>query len=56
MNGSSELVSHLEMEADGMRTHPCVGAIDLPEVCHTITATMDGGEQAFRVRQIKYGY
>ena len=56
VNGSSELVSHLEVGTDGMRTHACVGAIDLPEVCQTITATMEGGKQAFRDRQIKYGY
>lgn len=56
VNGSSELVSYLEVGENGMRSHACVGAIDLPEVCRTITETMEGGEKAFRDRQFKYGY
>lgn len=56
VNGSSELVSCLEMKNDGKRQFECAGAIDKIEICKTITATMEGGEQAFKDRQNKYGY
>ncbi|MGB7374455.1 TrlF family AAA-like ATPase [Pontixanthobacter sp.] len=56
VNGSSELVSYLEMKNDGKRQFECAGAIDQSEICQTITATMEGGEKAFRDRQNKYGY
>lgn len=56
VNGSSELVSQLEVKNDGKRQFACIGAIDEPIVCKTITETMEGGEKAFRDRQIKYGY
>lgn len=56
VNGSSELVSYLEMKNDGKRQFECAGAIDQTEICKTITATMEGGEKAFRDRQVKYGY
>lgn len=56
VNGSSELVAHLEVGPDGMRAPDNMGAIDLPDVCRTITATMEGGEKAFRDRKVKYGY
>jgi type III restriction enzyme len=56
VNGSAELVGHLEVHASGQRQFECAGAIDSPPICKTITATMEGGEKAFRDRQDKYGY
>lgn len=56
VNGSSELVGHLEVREDGVRQFECAGAIDDPEVCQVITSTMEGGERAFKDRQEKYGY
>lgn len=56
VNGSSELVGHLDVKPDGIRAFECAGAIDHPRVCTTITSTMEGGEKAFKDRQNKYGY
>ena len=56
VNGSAELVGHLDLEQSGDREFSCTGAIDKPEVCRVITSTMEGGEKAFKDRQDKYGY
>lgn len=56
VNGSSELVAHMDISADGKRDIECGGAIDAADVRSLITATMEGGEKAFRDRQSKYGY
>lgn len=56
VNGSSELVVHLDIDESGERKIACAGAIDKPEICDVITATMEGGEKAFKDRQNKYGY
>lgn len=56
VNGSSELVGHLEVTDTGARQFECVGAIDDPEIRKVITGTMEGGERAFKDRQNKYGY
>lgn len=56
VNGSSELVAHLDIGHNGQRKVACAGAIDKPGICTTITATMEGGEKAFKDRQDKYGY
>jgi type III restriction enzyme len=56
VNGSSELVAHMDIAADGKRDIECGGAIDAADVRSLITATMEGGEKAFRDRQSKYGY
>lgn len=56
VNGSSELVAHLDIVDSGERKIACAGAIDKPEICDVITATMEGGEKAFKDRQDKYGY
>ena len=56
VNGSSELVGHLEVTDAGTRQFECVGAIDDPEIRTVITGTMEGGERAFKDRQNKYGY
>lgn len=56
VNGSSELVGYLDVDNAGDRRFECAGAIDKPEICRVITATMEGGEKAFKDRQDKYGY
>ena len=56
VNGSSELVACMDISEDGKRAQRCGGAIDRPDVCGTITETMEGGQKAFRDRQNKYGY
>jgi len=56
VNGSSELVGHLDVKENGERQFECAGAIDQPSVCKVITSTMEGGEKAFKDRQDKYGY
>jgi len=56
VNGSSELVAHLDVDADGKRQFECSGAIDNAKVRELITSTMEGGEKAFKDRQDKYGY
>jgi type III restriction enzyme len=56
VNGSSELVGHLDVKTSGEREFECEGAIDKPEMCKVITSTMEGGEKAFKDRQTKYGY
>jgi type III restriction enzyme len=56
VNGSSELVAHLDIHESGVREIACAGAIDMPAICSVITATMEGGEKAFKNRQDKYGY
>jgi type III restriction enzyme len=56
VNGSSELVGHLDVKDDGERHFECSGAIDKPSICKVITSTMEGGEKAFKDRQNKYGY
>ena len=56
VNGSAELVGHLDIKESGDREFEYTGAIDKPEVCNVITSTMEGGEKAFKDRQDKYGY
>ena len=56
VNGSAELVGHLDLKDNGDREFACTGAIDRPEVRNVITSTMEGGEKAFKDRQDKYGY
>lgn len=56
VNGSSELVGYLDIDGDGKRHFGCAGAIDQSAICDVITSTMEGGKQAFKDRQRKYGY
>lgn len=56
VNGASELVAYVEVNANGERRFESVGAIDEPNICDHITTTMEGGEKAFRDRKDKYGY
>jgi chromosome segregation protein len=55
VNGSSELVGHLDLKDRGERQFECAGAIDKPAIYKVITSTMEGGEKAFKDRQDKYG-
>jgi type III restriction enzyme len=56
VNGSSELVGHLDVNGSGERYFECAGAIETPTICNVITSTMEGGERAFKDRLDKYGY
>ena len=56
MNGSAELIGHLDIKESGDREFAYTGAIDEPEVCNVVISTMEGGEKAFKDRQDKYGY
>ena len=56
VNGSSELVGHLDICDDGERDFSDAGAIDKSNICKLITSTMEGGKRAFKDRLDKYGY
>lgn len=44
-------------KADANRGHmACSGAIEVPAVRDAIVRTVDGGEEAFRLRRRKYGF
>ena len=55
VNGDADQVILLEATAD--RGHvACSGAIEEPAVRDAIVQTVDGGDEAFRLRQLKYGF
>jgi len=59
VNGDAELVVCCDYRAAGDQSggkFKLVGAIDVPDVRDEITAVMEGGEKAFRLRQEKYGF
>jgi chromosome segregation protein len=56
VNGSSELVNQVDLDPKGQRQIVVSGAIDDEAVRTVITSTMEGGEKAFKDRQLKYGY
>ncbi|MYF68557.1 MAG: hypothetical protein F4053_08655 [Proteobacteria bacterium] len=56
VNGSAELVGHLDLKDSGDRRFVITVAIDKLEVCKVISSTMEGGEKAFKDRQDKFGY
>jgi chromosome segregation protein len=56
VNGSSELVNQVDLDSKGQRQIVVSGAIDDETVRNVITSTMEGGEKAFKDRQLKYGY
>lgn len=56
VNGAAELVAVMANNESGRRIVECCGAIDDSAINKRITATMEGGEQAFRDRQRKYGF
>ena len=55
VNGDADQVIHLEATANrGRVAHS--GAIEEPAVRDAIISTVDGGEEAFRMRKVKYGF
>ena len=55
VNGDADQVIQLEATAD--RGHiACSGAIEEPAVRDAIVQTVDGGDDAFRLRRLKYGF
>ena len=55
VNGDADQVIHLEATASrGHVAH--AGAIEEPSVRDAIVQTVDGGDEAFRLRRLKYGF
>lgn len=55
VNGDADQV--IQLEASGSHGHPAVsGAIEDSKVRDAIVRTVDGGDEAFRLRRIKYGF
>ena len=55
VNGDADMVIQLEATAKHGRV-ACSGAIEDPAVRDAIVRTVDGGEEAFRLRRHKYGF
>ena len=55
VNGDADMVIQLDATADRGRV-ACAGAIEEPDVRDAILRTVDGGEEAFRLRRQKYGF
>lgn len=55
VNGDADQVIQLEATANRGRV-ACVGAIEEPSVRDAIVRTVDGGDEAFRLRRLKYGF
>ena len=55
VNGDADMVILLEATANHGRV-ACSGAIEEPAVRDAIVRTVDGGEEAFRLRRRKYGF
>ncbi len=55
VNGDADMVIQLEATASRGRV-ACAGAIEEPAVRDAIVRTVDGGEEAFRLRRRKYGF
>ena len=56
VNGAAELVGVMNNDEDGRRNLEDAGAIDKEAICVAITTNMEGGKEAFRNRQRKYGF
>ena len=55
VNGDADMV--IQLEATAKHGHlACSGAIEEPAVRDAIVRTVDGGEEAFRLRRQKYGF
>lgn len=55
VNGDADQV--IQLEATANRGHVArVGAIEDPQVRDAIVRTVDGGDEAFRLRRLKYGF
>jgi len=55
VNGDADMVILLEADARHGKV-ACSGAIEMPKVRDAIVRTVDGGEDAFRLRRTKYGF
>ena len=55
VNGDADQVIHLEADANHGRIANA-GAIEEPRIRDAVVRTVDGGEEAFRVRRLKYGF
>ena len=55
VNGDADMVIQLDATARRGRV-ACAGAIEEPDVRDAILRTVDGGEEAFRLRRQKYGF
>ena len=55
VNGDADQVILLEATANRGRV-TCAGAIEEPAVRDAIVRTVDGGDEAFRLRRLKYGF
>ena len=55
VNGDADQVIQLEATANKGRI-ACAGAIEDPNVRDAIVRTVDGGDEAFRLRRLKYGF
>ena len=55
VNGDADQVIQLEATANRGRV-ACAGAIEEPAVRDAIVRTVDGGDEAFRLRRLKYGF
>ena len=55
VNGDADQVIQLEATANRGRVG-CAGAIEEPAVRDAIVRTVDGGDEAFRLRRLKYGF
>ena len=56
VNGASEQVAVMNNDDQGHRIVEFDGAIDDHNICNSITSNMEGGKEAFRDRQRKYGF
>jgi chromosome segregation protein len=56
VNGASEQVAVMNNDDQGHRIVEFDGAIDDHNICNSITSNMEGGKDAFRDRQRKYGF
>ena len=55
VNGDADMV--IQLDATARRGWvACLGAIEEPTVRDAIVRTVDGGEEAFRLRRRKYGF
>ena len=55
VNGDADQV--IQLEATATRGHiACSGAIEKPGIRDAIVETVDGGDEAFRLRRLKYGF
>ena len=55
VNGDADQVIHLEATADRGQVASS-GAIEEPAIRDAIVRTVDGGDEAFRMRRLKYGF